>query len=78
MPHVTSQVIRAASCFEHESAYLVWVRDRLVALLVEAEGGWFLQFGLGPFEAEGLIFASVDDAEEWVRSCIPAGWAVGL
>lgn len=75
MPHVTSQVISAASGRHHESAYLMWVRDRLAALLVEAEGGWFLQFGLGPFEAEGLIFASVGEAEDWIRDCIPAGWA---
>lgn len=77
MPYVTSQGIRAASGIEHESAYLLWVRDSLVALLVEAEGGWFLQCGLGPFEAEGLIFASVGDAEDWIRSSIPASWGGG-
>lgn len=77
MPHVTSQVISAASGFYHESGYLVWVRNHLAALLVEADGGWFLQFGLGPFEAEGLIFASVSDAEDWIRTCIPSGWADG-
>lgn len=52
----------------------MWVRDCLAGLLVEAEGGWFLQFGLGPFEAEGLIFASVGEAEDWIRGCIPVGW----
>jgi hypothetical protein len=75
MLHVTSQVISAASGRHHESAYLMWVRDRLVALLVEAEDGWFLQFGLGPFEAEGLIFSSIGEAEDWIRGCVPAGWA---
>jgi hypothetical protein len=74
MTHVTSQVISVASWPEHEGAYLLWVHGRLVALLVEAESGWFLQFGLGPFEAEGLIFASLGDAEDWVRRCIPPGW----
>ncbi|MCI9882440.1 MULTISPECIES: hypothetical protein [Methylobacterium] len=69
-------MIRAASTLEHESAYLIWVHGRLVALLVEAESGWFLQLGLGPFEAEGLIFASLGEAENWVRSCMPPSWLI--
>lgn len=63
---VRFETVCAADGDDSEPGLLVWVRDHLAALLVEAEGGWFLHVGLGPFEAEGLIFPSLQAVEAWV------------
>ena len=74
MPAITFQEISAATSRDGEPGHLVWFRDRLVALLLRAEGGWFLQHGLGPLEQEGVLFVSIDAAEDWVRDHIPENW----
>jgi hypothetical protein len=74
MSQVTFQEIRAATHDACERGHLVWVRDKLAAILVEADEGWFLQAGLGPFEAEGLLFATTGAAEAWILGALPRGW----
>lgn len=74
MPAVTFQPIKAATRDAGEPGHLVWVRDRLVALLVEDEDGWFLEHAFGPFEREGLHFDTIAAAEAWVRGNIPENW----
>ncbi|WP_336488126.1 hypothetical protein [Methylobacterium nigriterrae] len=49
---------------------MVFANERLVALLVPAREGWFLQVGLGPCEREGLLFGNLGGAEAWVRACL--------
>lgn len=60
--------IRTLTNESSEAGQLVWLGGRLAALIVEAEGGWYLHTGLGPFEGEGLIFPSVLEIEDWVRA----------
>ena len=67
---ITFEPIRAATLDSAEDARLVWVDQSLVALLVPAEEGWFIQFGLGPCEREDLIFSTLAAAEVWVRGCL--------
>jgi hypothetical protein len=74
MTAITFQAISAATKRDGEPGHLVWVRDRLVALLLRAEDGWFLQHGLGPLDQEGILFVSIDAAEDWVRDHLPEGW----
>jgi hypothetical protein len=77
MTPITFQEISAATNRDGEPGHLVWVRDRLVALLLKAEDGWFLQHGLGPLEQEGVLFQTIDAAEAWIRLHFPEGWLAG-
>lgn len=71
---VSFEVVRAATLAGAEDARLVWAQERLVALLVPAEVGWFLEIGLGPCEGEGVLFPTIAAAEHWVRERIPSCW----
>jgi hypothetical protein len=59
--------VRAATREGQEDAWLVFLDRVLMALLVPAETGWFLQFSLGRCEREGLNFATLAAAEVWIR-----------
>ena len=50
-----------------EQAQLVWADKHLVAVLVPAEAGWFLQIGFGPCAGEGVLFATTEMATAWVH-----------
>ena len=67
---VSFEPIRAATRQAAEDGYLVYANRQLVALLVPADTGWFLQLGLGLCEQEGLIFSRLREAEDWVRACL--------
>ena len=67
---VSFEPIQAATREAAEDGYLVYANRQLVALLVPAETGWFLQLGLGPCEREGLIFNQLREAEIWVLTCL--------
>jgi hypothetical protein len=62
--------VRAATREAGEDGYLVYADQQLVALLVPADTGWFLQLGFGLCAWEGLIFGRLCDAEGWVRDCL--------
>ena len=64
---ISFQSVRAATRDGTEDARLVFRDGALMALLVPAETGWFLQFSLGPREQEGVIFTSLASAEAWIR-----------
>lgn len=64
---VSFETVRAATRNGSEDARLVYLDRTLMALLVPAETGWFLQFSLGGSEQEGLIFATLAAAEAWIR-----------
>ena len=64
---VSFESVRAASQDGSEEARLVFLDHTLMAMLVPAEAGWFLQFSLGGSEQQGLIFATLDAAEAWIR-----------
>jgi hypothetical protein len=49
---------------------LVYADQQLVALLVPADTGWFLQLGLGLCAKEGMIFSRLREAEAWVLACL--------
>jgi hypothetical protein len=66
---VSFEPVRAATREAAEDGHLVYAQQ-LVALLVPADTGWFLQLGLGPCEQEGLIFSHLLEAETWVRTCL--------
>lgn len=59
----------------HEPARLVFVGDRMLAILAQLEaeqdvsgtGGWYLTVGFGPCEADGLLFPTLEAAKLWVR-----------
>ena len=59
-----------------EDARLALVDQGITAILVRAEGAeadeesWYLLTGFGPCEAEGILFASLSEAETWVRGCL--------
>lgn len=65
---VTFENVRAASQDGAEDAWLVYSGRTLMALLVPAETGWFLQFSLGRSDQEGLIFPTLAAAEIWARA----------
>ena len=64
--------IHVATLEAAEDGYLVYASQQLVALLVPADTGWFLQLGLGPCAQEGLIFSRLSEVEAWVRACLTA------
>lgn len=70
--------ISAATRHTTEPAQLVWADGHLIALLAQAQGGseegWFLLFGLGPCDVEGIYFPTLDAARLWVEEQIPRGW----
>lgn len=75
--------IRLATEDGGEEAWIALANGHLVAILVyladEAlppEGrGWFLETGFGPCHKEGLLFATLETAEAWIRQQIPEPWA---
>ncbi len=69
---VTFENVKAASQDGAEDAWLVYFDRTLMALLVPAETGWFLQFSLGRSEQEGLIFPTLAAAEIWARARVDA------
>ncbi len=81
-PSVTFEPTRLATSGGGEDAYLVRVGNCLVALLVPLDGtvgkehttSWFLEIGFGPWNQEGLIFATQVEAEDWVRARLPTAW----
>ena len=64
---VSFESVRAATRSGSEEARLVYLDCKLMALLLPAETGWFLQFSLGGSEQEGLIFSTLAAAEAWIR-----------
>ncbi|TXN38581.1 hypothetical protein [Methylobacterium sp. WL7] len=64
---VSFEIVRAATRDGSEEARLVFLDHTLMAMLVPAETGWFLQFSLGGSEQEGLIFPTLSAAEAWIR-----------
>lgn len=62
--------VRAATSEAGEDGYLIYANQQLVALLVQADTGWFLQLGLGLCAREALIFDRLCDAEAWVRASV--------
>lgn len=66
--HVRFQPVTAATHQGYEPAQLVWANQHLTALLLRAEVGWFLQTGFGACEGEGLLFSTLEAAEDWVRT----------
>jgi len=65
---VVFEPVRAVTLKAAEEGYLVFANQQLVALLVPADTGWFLQLGLGPCEEEGMIFSQLREVETWVRA----------
>jgi hypothetical protein len=57
-------------CVYHGIVYALLVRMSNEA---GDDQGWFLAHGFGPCDREGLIFASVEEAGEWIRQCAQAG-----
>lgn len=72
---VESSPVYLATRHGRERAYLISADQRIAAILVaispednESETeGWYLEVGFGPCEAEGLLFASLTAAKDWVR-----------
>ena len=62
--------VRAATRDAGEDGYLVYADQQLVALLVPADTGWFLQSVSGPVRRKALIFGRLREAEAWVRACL--------
>ena len=69
---VSFTAVRAATRSAAEDAHLIFADQQLVALLVPAQDGWFLQVGFGPCDREGLIFETLSAAASWVRECFRA------
>jgi len=71
---VTFQPINAATDDSVEDGHLVWANGCLVAFLLPATEGWFMQLGLGPCEGEGKLFPTIGAAETWMMANIPESW----
>ena len=69
---VSFEPIHVATRGAAEEGYLVYASQQLVALLVPADTGWFLELGLGLCAQEGLIFSKLPEVEAWVRVCLSA------
>ncbi|BDL41806.1 hypothetical protein MSPGM_43960 [Methylorubrum sp. GM97] len=72
MLQVKIEPIRAMTNGACEAGHLVWLSGCLAALVVEAEGGWYLHSGLGPFEGEGIFFPTVAAIEAWICTHLSA------
>lgn len=59
--------IRAATGRSFEYGYLICVDQRLAAVLLPAEQGWFMQAGFGPCDHEAMFFDTLPAASDWVR-----------
>ncbi|WP_238273026.1 hypothetical protein [Methylobacterium cerastii] len=70
--------VRTATQNASEEAHLVRFNQHIVAVLLPAETGWFLQMGFGPCEQEGLVFQSLTAAEAWVRACLQGATASSI
>jgi hypothetical protein len=79
MSRVTLHAIKVATASEDESGVLVFVDDKLVAVLVhlaarfhgEIRGHWFAEAGFGP--CGGVIppnFPVLNDALSWIAECV--------
>ena len=68
--NISFEPVQAATREASEDAYLVYADHQLVALLVPADTGWFLQIGLGLCAREGMIFGRLREAETWVLACL--------
>lgn len=72
--------IRLATSRGSEEGHLLEADGCIVGVLAHipseegVDGGWWLEAGFGPWNQEGLVFPTIDEAEKWARSCIPAGW----
>ena len=69
---VSFENVRAALRDGAEDAWLVYLDHTLMALLVPADTGWYLQCSLGRSEQEGLIFPNLAAAEIWARARVDA------
>lgn len=65
----------AATRRASEDARLVFADQCLAAILLPAEGGWFLQVGFGPCDHEAMVFDTLASAADWVRDCFTAAAA---
>jgi hypothetical protein len=65
-------VVQAATTPAAEQAHLVFANQQLVAILLPAQEGLYLQVGFGLCDREGLIFDTLDSAADWVRECFRA------
>jgi hypothetical protein len=72
--NVTFQPINAATDDSVEDAHLVWADGCLIAFLLPATEGWFMQLGLGPCEGEGKLFPTIGAAEAWMRAQFSESW----
>lgn len=70
---VSFTAVQAATRSTAEEAHLIFANQQLVALLLPAQEGWYLQVGFGPCDREGLIFETLNAAASWVRECFSAG-----
>ena len=70
------QAVRVRSGGGDEEGYLVFVDERLVAVLVhlcdelykELTGRWYLEAGFGPADGpEHPVFINLDEAQEWIK-----------
>ena len=68
--NISFEPVRAATREAAEDGYLVYADQQLVALLVPADTGWFLQLGLGLCAKEGMIFSQFREVEAWVLACL--------
>ncbi|MGH1573705.1 hypothetical protein ACRAWG_27475 [Methylobacterium sp. P31] len=62
----------AATMRGQEEAILAWHGQRLVAIFVNSDDGWFLQHSFGASDVEGIIFRDLSDFEAWVGKRIAA------
>jgi hypothetical protein len=62
----------AATRRASEDAHLVFADQCLAAVLLPAEGGWYLQAGFGPCDHEVIVFDTLSSAADWVRECFAA------
>jgi hypothetical protein len=65
--------VQAATISVPEEAHLFFANRQLVAVLLPAQEGLYLQVGFGLCDREGLIFDTLDSAADWVRECFRAG-----
>lgn len=65
---VRIQSVRTMTVTASEPGHLIWVGGCLAGLVMEAEGGWYLQIGFGPFDREGLLFSNLADVVAWIAS----------
>jgi hypothetical protein len=73
--------VRVATGSDDEEGLLVFAREHLVAVLVRLSeqhddhgGWWFLEAGFQLVDrSEQPVFATLDDAEQWIKGRLPGG-----